>query len=69
MQVCCLLPTCNSHSIRLLNISSDGDKACVDGAIALCRNGEWDTTSGRCATLQTCFAVPDIRNAGAVNQI
>ena len=46
----------------------DGDTTCVQGAIASCVNGQFDTSKGRCPATQKCFALPSLTSNGTVSQ-
>lgn len=46
----------------------DGDTTCVQGAIASCVNGQFDTSKGRCSATQKCFALPSVTSSGTVSQ-
>jgi len=40
------------------------ETACIDGDIATCVDGKFDTSQGACKRTQECFAIPDIRAPG-----
>ena len=44
-----------------------GQVACVQNSISTCANGTWDTSKGRCANTQNCFAIPSVRAGGVVS--
>jgi len=43
---------------------TNGDTACVQGAIASCVNGQFDTSQGSCPASQQCFALPSVNSNG-----
>jgi len=45
---------------------NNGDTTCVQGAIASCVNGQFDTSQGRCRPNQQCFALPSVISNGTV---
>ncbi|GLB39074.1 putative carbohydrate-binding module family 19 protein [Lyophyllum shimeji] len=45
---------------------TDGDKACMSGGVAVCRNGKWNVAQGACSKSQACFALPDVGQAGTL---
>jgi len=45
---------------------NNGDTTCVKNAIATCVNGQFDTSNGRCAATQRCFALPSVKSNGTI---
>jgi hypothetical protein len=43
---------------------NNGDTTCVQGAIASCINGQFDTSKGRCPATEQCFALPSVNSNG-----
>jgi len=43
---------------------NNGDTTCVQGAIATCVNGQFDTSQGLCPANQQCFALPSVNSNG-----
>jgi len=45
---------------------NNGDTTCIQGAIASCVNGQFDTSQGRCPPTQQCFALPSVNTDGTI---
>jgi hypothetical protein len=39
----------------------------MSGGVAMCIQGKWNASNGKCATSQQCFALPSVREAGTVS--
>jgi len=44
------------------------ETVCINGDIATCSDGKFDTSNGACPRTQECFAIPDIRAPGTVSR-
>ncbi|TFK41509.1 hypothetical protein BDQ12DRAFT_710592 [Crucibulum laeve] len=51
-------------SLKITDACNAGEQACVEGSIATCTDGKWDTSKGRCAKSQECFAIPSVSKEG-----
>jgi hypothetical protein len=49
-------------TLQVTDPCNNGDIACIQGALAQCINGQWETQS--CPTSLQCFALPDVDQQG-----
>ena len=70
LQVLAPVSAINLHSQVVVKFFSciDGNTTCVQGAIATCVNGQFDTSNGHCPATQECFALPSVNSSGTVSQ-
>jgi hypothetical protein len=78
LQVLAIVSTTKSYVFQVVVTKScflffslcaiDGDTTCIQGAIASCVNGQFDTSQGRCPPTQQCFALPSVNTDGTVSQ-
>ena len=50
------------------SVNTDGDTTCVQGGIASCVDGQFDTSNGRCPPTQQCLALPSVNSSGTVSR-
>jgi len=51
-------------TLKLTDPCQGQETACIDGDIATCKDGKFDTSQGVCQRTLECFAIPDIRAPG-----
>ncbi|KAG5643705.1 hypothetical protein DXG03_009754 [Asterophora parasitica] len=52
------------QNMKASDVCTNGEKACMSGGIAACRDGAWAVPQGLCSKTQDCFALPSVQTAG-----